>query len=157
MTNSKYSESQLVNIKQQFSALDQDGDGFITEAEFLAALKNTSRNPQEYDSQKFFADADKNKDGKISFSEFVDACSNLGLGVGSPISGEPTKKSPQEVDNIFRNFDLDGNGSISAKELGKVLAGQGESLTENELNDMIKAADTNKDNKVDREEFSKMI
>ncbi|KAF9947302.1 hypothetical protein BGZ70_002750, partial [Mortierella alpina] len=61
------------------------------------------------------------------------------------------------VDTMFKKFDLDGSGSISAKELGKVLSGQGESLTENELNDMIKTADTNNDNKVDREEFSKMI
>ncbi|KAF9562539.1 calmodulin-like 3 [Mortierella alpina] len=157
MTNSPYSESQLINIKQQFNALDHDGDGFITDAEFLEALKNTNRNPQDYDSQKFFTDADKNKDGKISFSEFVEACDKLGLGVGTPISGEPTKKDPQEVEKIFNNFDLDGNGSISAKELGKVLSGQGESLTDAQLNDMIKAADTNNDNKVDREEFAKMI
>ncbi|KAF9956348.1 Calcium-binding protein 7 [Mortierella alpina] len=157
MTKTTYSESQLVNIKQQFNALDQDNDGFITEAEFLEALKNASRDPKEYDSQKFFSDADKNKDGKISFSEFAEACGNLGLGVGEPISGQPTKKDPKEVDEIFRNFDLDGNGSISAKELGKVMASQGESLTESELQDMINAADKNQDNRVDREEFSKMV
>ncbi|KAF9966899.1 hypothetical protein BGZ70_000874, partial [Mortierella alpina] len=79
MTNAKYSESQLVNIKQQFNAMDKDGDGFITEAEFLEVLKDSTRNPEEYDSQKFFAEADKNKDGKISFSEFIEACGNLGL------------------------------------------------------------------------------
>lgn len=137
--------------------MDKDEDGFITEAEFLEVMKNAPGDAQEYDSQKFFADADKNKDGKISFSEFADACQSMGLGVDSPISGEPTKKNPQEVNKIFSNFDIDGNGSISAKELHKVLSAQGESLTESEINDMIKAADTNNDNKVDREEFSKMI
>ncbi|KAG0201775.1 hypothetical protein BGX28_005520 [Mortierella sp. GBA30] len=157
MTNASYTESQLVNIKQQFNVLDKDGDGFITEAEFAESLKNAVQEPDDYDSQKFFADADNNKDGKISFSEFVDACHALGLGLSQPVSGQPAKKSAQEVDAIFRNFDLDGNGSISKEELSKVMAAQGESLSENQLRDMMNAADTNHDNKVDRDEFAAMV
>ncbi|KAI8602899.1 hypothetical protein EDD21DRAFT_370564 [Dissophora ornata] len=152
-----YTESQLVNIKQQFKAMDFDGDGLITEAEFIKALKNSNRNPEEYDVQVFFSESDKNKDGKITFTEFVSACQNLGLTSSVPISGKPTPKGPQEIDAIFRNFDRDGDGSISASELAEVLKAQGEAPTDDDIQDMIKAADTNNDNKVDREEFAKMI
>ncbi|KAG0352280.1 Calmodulin [Gamsiella multidivaricata] len=157
MTNPSFSESQLVNIKQQFVAMDKDGDGLISESEFLETLKNTNRNPEDYDIQKFFSEADKNRDGKITFNEFADACQNLGLGKDLPVSGQPSKKSAKEVDAIFRNFDRDGDGSITAKELREALAAQGDKPSESEIDDMIKAADKNNDNKVDREEFAKMI
>ncbi|KAF9940417.1 calmodulin-like 3 [Mortierella antarctica] len=157
MQQTQFTESQIVNIKQQFNSIDKDLDGYITEKEFLEALKNANRRPEDYDSQGFFSRADKNRDGKITFNEFLDACHELGLGKAAPATGQPTKKSQQEIDNIFNQFDLDGNGFISAKELGQVLAKQGEQLTKEELKEMIRAADLNGDNQIDREEFARMI
>ncbi|KAF9570912.1 calmodulin-like 3 [Mortierella alpina] len=157
MQQSHFTESQIVNIKQQFNSIDKDRDGFITESEFLEALKNANRRPEEYDCQGFFSRADKNRDGKITFNEFLDACHELGLGKAAPATGQPTKKSQQEIDNIFKQFDLDGNGFITAQELGQVLAKQGEQLTKDELKEMIRAADLNGDNQIDREEFARMI
>ncbi|KAF9426209.1 calmodulin-like 3 [Podila epigama] len=157
MTNSTtFSESQVVNIKQQFNAMDIDQDGYITEDEFLKALENANRNPEEYDSRKFFYEADKNKDGKINFNEFLEACDKLGLG-GQNASGLQGKKDQREIDAIFKEFDLDGNGVITADELGKVLSRQGENLTKEQLKDMIKAADLNGDNVIDKEEFARMV
>ncbi|KAG0195196.1 calmodulin-like 3, partial [Mortierella sp. GBA30] len=54
-------------------------------------------------------------------------------------------------------FDLDGNGFISVQELSQVLSQQGERLTKEEVREMIRAADRNGDNQIDREEFAKMI
>jgi len=147
----------MVNIKQQFNAMDQDGDGFITEKEFTASLKNANRNPEEYDSQQFFSDADKSKDGKITFAEFVQACHKLGLGASAPASGQPSNRDAREVDAIFRTFDQDGNGTINAAELKKTLIAQGENPTDADIEQMIIAADKNKDGLVDRSEFGKMI
>ncbi|KAF9972003.1 calmodulin-like 3 [Actinomortierella ambigua] len=145
MTNpQKYpelTESQLVNIKDQFNALDLDRDGTITQDEFAKALENANRTPGDYDTLKFFNQADHNKDGKITFNEFVEALHAMGL--TQPASGLQGKKDPKEVDAIFSQFDADGNGLISAKELGAVLASQGEHLTEEELKRMIREADTN--------------
>ncbi|KAG0097519.1 calmodulin-like 3 [Podila epicladia] len=159
MTNgTSFSESQIVNIRQQFSAMDADQDGLITEHEFLLSLKNANRDPAEYDSKLFFAEADKNNDGKISFPEFLEACERLGLGGQKTSSGGlQGKKDQREIDAIFREFDLDGNGFITAEELGKVLERQGEKLTEEELKGMIKAADLNGDNVIDKEEFARMV
>lgn len=122
--------------------MDADGDGLITQTEFLASLQNATRNPDDYDTDLFFAQADKNKDGKISFPEFLVACEHLGLG-GQKAGGLQGKKDQREIDAIFKAFDLDGNGVITAKELGTVLERQGEKLTKEELDAMIKAADRN--------------
>ncbi|KAG0309777.1 calmodulin-like 3 [Dissophora globulifera] len=157
MSNTNFSESQIVTIKQQFYAMDKDSDGLITEAEFIEVLKGSDRNPDDYEVQKFFSKADKNKDGKITFNEFLDACQTLGLGSSLPVSGKPADKDPKEVDAIFRSFDRDGDGLITAKEIDSVLKAQGEKPSESDIQDMIKSADKNHDNKVDREEFAKMI
>ncbi|KAF8944871.1 hypothetical protein BGZ46_006153 [Entomortierella lignicola] len=152
-----FTESQLVNIKQQFNALDGDGDGLIGLNELKQAIRNANNNPDNYETEKFFKDADQNKDGKITFSEFVEACEKLDLANNIPLDGQPTKKSSEEVDAIFRNFDRNNDGSITAEELRETLKSQGDKLSEAEIEDMIRAADKNNDNKIDREEFSKMI
>ncbi|KAG0049798.1 hypothetical protein BGZ83_005386 [Gryganskiella cystojenkinii] len=156
MTNSSFTESQIVGIKQQFSTIDHDGDGFITEKEFIEALKNANRNPDEYDSQQFFSTADKSRDGKINFNEFLEAYHKLGLGSESSVQAGGNRDE-KHIDAIFRTFDRDGNGSISAAELKKAMAQQGENLSDKEIEQMIAAADKNADGAVDRQEFGKMV
>ncbi|KAF8980294.1 calmodulin-like 3 [Entomortierella lignicola] len=136
--------------------MDADKDGSITEAEFLKALKESNRDPEDYDLQAFFTKADKNKDGKISFNEFLNACHDLGLSMDQSF-GKPSNKSEKDIDAIFKSFDLDGNGYITENELSHVMAKQGDPLTPEEIKDMIKAADLNGDNKIDREEFARIV
>ncbi|KAF8970734.1 hypothetical protein BGZ46_010420 [Entomortierella lignicola] len=152
-----FTESQLVNIKEQFNALDRDGDGLIGPSELEQALENTSRNPNDYDTEKFFKDADQNKDGKITFSEFVEACEKLGLANSIPLDGQPTKKSSEEVNEIFRNFDRNNDGSITAEELRETLKSQGDLPSEAEINEMIHAAEKKNKNKIHPEKFTKKI
>lgn len=100
-------------------------------------------NPDDYDCQGFFTRADKNKDGKITFTEFLDAYQDLGLGDGHSVIGEPAKKSKKEIDALFNSFDLDGNGYITEQELSKVLAKQGDAPSKEQIKQMMKAADLN--------------
>lgn len=53
-------------MKEAFSALDRNGDGFIDKEE-LAELEGLSR--AEVD--QIFEEADTNKDGLISYEEFL--------------------------------------------------------------------------------------
>jgi Ca2+-binding EF-hand superfamily protein len=142
-TNNKFSESEIVLIKQQFASIDKDRDGFIVEEEFVYTLRSLNLNPDEYDCQGFFSKADKNKDGKITFNEFLDAYHELGLTGTQSVTGEPSQKSKKEMDAIFKAFDLDGNGYISEQELAKVLAKQGDAPSKEQIKQMMKAADLN--------------
>jgi calmodulin len=54
-------------------------------------------------------------------------------------------------------FDADGNGSIDRDELRKVMSSLNESLTEEELDAMIKEADINGDGEISFEEFKAMM
>lgn len=61
-----------------------------------------------------------------------------------------------EVRQAFQVFDKDGNGYITRDELALVMTNLGEKLNENELNQMMKEADTNGDGRIDYEEFVKV-
>jgi calmodulin len=52
-------------------------------------------------------------------------------------------------EELRKTFDIDGNGYISADEIKKTMAHLGENLTDEEVNDMIKAADKNGDGRID--------
>lgn len=48
-------------------------------------------------------------------------------------------------------FDRDGNGFISAAELKLVMTNLGEKMTDEEVQEMLKEADTNNDGQIDFE------
>jgi calmodulin len=55
----------------------------------------------------------------------------------------------QELLNAFKVFDKDGSGTISSDELRHVLKKLGETLTDEEVEEMIKLADRNGDGHID--------
>jgi len=55
----------------------------------------------------------------------------------------------EELRNSFKFFDLNGDGLISAHELRTVLTTIGEKMTDQEIDDVIKSWDLNKDGKID--------
>lgn len=58
---------------------------------------------------------------------------------------------------FFRVFDSNGNGFIDREELRKVMQSLNESLSEEELDAMIKEADKNGDGQISFEEFKVMM
>eukprot|EP00245_Coleochaete_scutata_P000124 TRINITY_DN1012_c0_g1_i1.p1 TRINITY_DN1012_c0_g1~~TRINITY_DN1012_c0_g1_i1.p1 ORF type:complete len:175 (+),score=63.28 TRINITY_DN1012_c0_g1_i1:152-676(+) len=59
----------------------------------------------------------------------------------------------KELTETFRQFDKNGDGSISAAELGQVLRALGDDPVEDKLQVMIEAVDANKDGCIDLNEF----
>lgn len=57
----------------------------------------------------------------------------------------------EEIREAFRVFDKDGNGFISAAELRNVMTNLGEKLTDGEVDEMIRGADTDGDGKINFE------
>ena len=57
-------------IKGLFEAIDTDNDGYITEVEVGEMMKKLGEKVRKKDIRKMVKEADKNKDGKISFIEF---------------------------------------------------------------------------------------
>ncbi|XP_052105307.1 calmodulin-beta-like [Mytilus californianus] len=62
-----------------------------------------------------------------------------------------------ELKDVFSNFDQDGDGMITTKELGTVLRQLGMNPSEAELHDMIDAVDSDGNGTIDFPEFLNMM
>ena len=79
--------------------------------------------------------------GTIDFAEFLTMMSRK----------MKDTDSEEEIREAFRVFDKDGNGLISAAELRHVMTNLGEKLTDEEVDEMIREADTDGDGHVNYE------
>ena len=63
------------------------------------------------------------------------------------VDGKQTQNTDteDELKEAFKVFDTDGTGFISAAQLREVMKNLGEDLTDEEIDDMIKSADTDGD------------
>ena len=64
-----------------------------------------------------------------------------------------SKDEVAEIEEAFKEIDIDGNGTIAAEELRNII---GEMLPEVVVDIMAVMADTNGDGKIDFEEFLQM-
>merc|ERR1711974_61200 len=94
------------------------------------------------------ASVDTDGNGQIDFSEFITMMARR----MSEVQGED-----DDLRAAFKVFDKDGNGFISPQELRQVMINLGEKLSEEEIDSMIREADSNGDGQVDFEEFSRMM
>ena len=62
-----------------------------------------------------------------------------------------------ELKMLFRMFDVDSSGFITASEYKMCLIALGEEATEEEIDETMREADKNGDGKISFEEFSKMM
>ncbi|XP_062154073.1 probable calcium-binding protein CML25 [Alnus glutinosa] len=58
-----------------------------------------------------------------------------------------------ELEQVFKRFDINGDGKISSSELGSILGSLGHPATEEELDKIIKEVDTDGDDHINLQEF----
>merc|ERR1712168_1119547 len=106
------------------------------------------QNPTETDIQDFIREVDMDGNGNIDLEE-----------VWNVMAPKMKSQAEEEAELLesFKVFDKNGDGFISAKELQDMMLTLGEKLTNEEVDEMIKEADTNGDGKVDYEEFVKLM
>lgn len=63
----------------------------------------------------------------------------------------------EEIMRAFKLFDTDGSGKITMRDIKNVAEQLGEKISDEELHEMIKEADLDKDGSVDASEFLKVI
>lgn len=63
----------------------------------------------------------------------------------------------ENLRKTFEIFDTDGSGKISSDELKIVMKKLGEELTDFQIQEMIKEADSDGDGEIDFEEFVRMV
>jgi calmodulin len=143
----KLTEQQIAEFKEAFNLFDKDGDGAISVKELGTVMRALGNNPTESELQDIINELDQNQDNTIDFPEFMNIMAKRGK------EGD----TEEELIEAFKVFDKDGNGFISAAELRHVMTNLGEKLTDDEVDEMIKEADTDGDGQINYHEFVKMM
>ncbi|KAE8654748.1 putative calcium-binding protein CML25 [Hibiscus syriacus] len=89
-------------------------------------------------------------------SSSPDVPSKESLFIQSPMRsplGNFTQTQLQEIEGVFKKFDPNGDGKISASELGSILKSLGQRPSDEELDDMIREFDGDGDGFIDFHEF----
>lgn len=106
-------------------------------------MRSLGQNPTEQEVKEMVEKVDSDGNGTIEFPEFLDLAFRIIKSVDLA----------SEVREAFRLFDKNGDGYISSEELKSILSNNGEKISDNELDAMIKDADIDGDGKINYEEF----
>lgn len=144
----KYSDSQIRELREAFRLFDKDGDGSISTEELGTVMRNLGQFPSMDELNQMLKEIDIDGDGSFSFEEFVQVMANVG-----GISENSEENEEEELRQAFRVFDKSGCGYITPSDLRAVLQCMGEELTEEEIDEMIAEVDIDGDGRIDFEEF----
>lgn len=103
--------------------------------------------PKKEEIKKMIADVDREGRGVIEFQDFL----NL-------MTVKMAERDPrEEILKAFRLFDDDNTGKISLKNLKRVARELGETMADEELQEMIDEADRDGDGEISEEEFIRIM
>ncbi|KAJ2817468.1 hypothetical protein GGI24_005388 [Coemansia furcata] len=146
MSNKQTNDDRIAEYREAFDQLDKDGDGKITAADLKAMLKSVGQNPSDEDIQDMFKELDEDGCGTMDFEEFL-----------AQIQTQAAECNEDDVaKENFKTFDENGDGFITKSELRKALDKFGMKPSDEDINEMMANADTNKDGHIDFKEFVKI-
>ena len=144
-----FTDQQIEIFRDIFSQYDKDGDGTLATKYVGTIMRSFGQSPTEEELNYIICKVDADRSGFMDFSEFVAMMANH-------MNHEMETKD--EICSAFKEFDVKGTGTIPVEELRYILTSMGEALTEDEVDELIRQADQNKDGKINYEEFvSKMM
>ncbi|XP_011257079.1 calmodulin-beta isoform X1 [Camponotus floridanus] len=140
-------EDQVAEFKEAFMLFDKDEDGTITMAELGVVMRSLGQRPSETELRDMVNEVDQDGNGTIEFNEFLQMMSkkmkgadgedelreafrvfdknNDGLISSKELRHVMTnlgeKLSEEEVDDMIKEADLDGDGMVNYEEFVTIL------------------------------------
>ena len=172
-------DDQKQEIREAFDLFDTDGSGTIDAKELKVAMRALGFEPSKEEIRKLISQIDVDGSGTVDFNEFlVMMTTKMGEWVGKGFCIESShfstslayiyiyisthvstgeRDSREEMVKAFRLFDDDETGKISFRNLKRVAMELGESITDEELQEMIDEADRDGDGEVSQDEFVRIM
>ncbi|KAH7516282.1 probable calcium-binding protein CML25 [Ziziphus jujuba] len=140
-------QSQIAELEEVFKKFDVNGDGKISSSELGSIMGSLGQHATDDELRKMIKEVDSDGDGFIDLNEFIELNTK----------GVDSKEALENLKDAFSVYDIDGNGSISAEELHKVLRSLGDECSIAECRKMISGVDCDGDGTISFEEFKIMM
>ncbi|XP_039210827.1 caltractin-like isoform X2 [Crotalus tigris] len=134
-------------MREAFDLLDADGTGTIDVQDLKVSIRALGFDPPKEELRRLVAEVDKEGAGKIGFDAFY-----------SVMAQKMSETDSQEdVLKAFQLFVDKDSGRIAFGNLKRIAAEIGETPTDEELQEMIDAADLDGDGQVSEQEFLRVL
>ncbi|KAL0882916.1 hypothetical protein ABMA27_016422 [Loxostege sticticalis] len=140
-------EEQVAEFKEAFMLFDKDEDGTITMAELGVVMRSLGQRPSETELRDMVKEVDQDGNGTIEFNEFLQMMSKKMRGADGEdelreafrvfdknndglissvelrhvMTNLGERLSEEEVDDMIREADLDGDGMVNYDEFVTIL------------------------------------
>ena len=134
-------------VKTAFELFDKDQDGLINAEDLKTALNSLGFEFNQDEILRIIMELDPQNTGAIDYENFADL-----------IQSKMSER--EEIDQIRMAFDMlddDKTGKITFANLQRVAKDLGETLSDQELHEMINEADTDNDGEISFEEFVALV
>ncbi|XP_030592579.1 calcium-binding protein 5b [Archocentrus centrarchus] len=143
---------EIEELRDAFVEFDKDKDGLISCKDLGNLMRTMGYMPTEMELIELSQNINMNLGGRVDFDDFVDLMTPKLLDETAGMIGM------KELKDAFKEFDLDGDGSITSDEMKHAMMKLlGKHTSTNEIDAVVKEADNNGDGTVDFEEFVKMM
>merc|ERR1711907_445729 len=136
-------DAQKADLSEAFTLFDTDGSGAIDASELCTAMAALGFNPKKSEIDKMVREMDKDGDATIDLEEFM-------IMLAEKMN---QKDGKEEMLKGFAMFDDDKTGKISFANFKRVATELGETLTDDQLKEIMAEADEDKDGEISKEEF----
>jgi len=134
-------DDEIEEIKEAFTMFDTNGNGTIDPKELKAAMNSLGFEKKSPTVYEMICDLEQ-MGNEVDFDEFLDAISNK-LG---------NRETKEGINRIFDLFDDDKTGTINLGNIKRVAKELGETMSTEELREMLQRASSNGE-EITREDF----
>lgn len=148
MEKNNLTRDQIDELSSAFKLFDKDDDGKVSTRELGAIMRSLGHPLAENELQQIVNEADEDNNGTIELDEFLNMMARRMNVEDSP---------EEEIKEVFRQFDKNNDGLISAAELRYIMNIMGESPSEQDIDKMMEVATKSKDKTISFEDFKALI
>ncbi|KAI9280160.1 hypothetical protein BC943DRAFT_331230 [Umbelopsis sp. AD052] len=146
MAHQPLNEFEIEEARECFKTLDPESKG-VTATELMGAMKVLGKNYSDEEIQSMISSADKHGKGRVDFEDFLALLEN-----------QKAKGSHEAAFvEVFEAIDSDKDGNITVQDIANYMASRGENMPEEDIKQMVHAADVSGDGRVNYEEFVKIL
>ncbi|KAF2899052.1 hypothetical protein ILUMI_07120 [Ignelater luminosus] len=148
----EFTETELQDLRTAFDLLDRNQDGKLTAAELQFMLGKLGIDLSDEVVQQLLKSASGTGNELLSETEFMHWVKKI-----QSLLPDQEDDISKDLIAAFRVFDVEQKGYITRNELRTAMEMIGEPVTEQQLTEFIKLATTDKEGRINYEEFAKQF